>query len=224
MRDLRLSFWSSIHGCAGLVMLLVSRLLSVYLITNPVRSVCFLDPLNYLLTFGSILLFLRATALASASIKKLRTGKKLLMAIQLILGIDLLFALAVQVLHFTLNIDVTQNLIISVVSVLISLPSVCGLYALYFSKQLRSNMQYFAKGLFAVAVAWNILRLTETVVIPVLQDYGFGNAKLLNSLQTFVGINDEISFFLFVAALIGLIVYTYYCGNAVRKMPEKKEN
>lgn len=223
MRDLRLSFWSSVYGCIGMILLLSSRILSQYLIATPVRPVFFLDPLNYLLTLGSIIFILRATALAAESIRKLRRGKKLLQAIQLILIFDLLFQLSAQVLHFTLNIDITKNIIVAILSILTSLPSVCGLYALYFSKQLRSRVQYVALGLFIAAICWAVLRLGEKVLIPVLQNAKIGSIGFINGLSKVCAINDELSFMLFIAALIGLTIYAYYCGRAVRKMPEKSE-
>lgn len=223
MRDLRLSFWSSVYGCIGLILILSSRILSQYLITHPVRSVFFLDPLNYLLTLGCIIFILRATALAAESIKKLRRGKKLLQAIQIILFFDLLFQLSAQVLHFTLNVDITKNTVVTILSILTSLPSVCGLYALYFSKQLRSRVQYVALGFFIATVFWNVLRLGDKVLIPVLQKSSISKKGFVDVLQTVCAINDELSFILFVFFLIGLLIYAYYCGKAVRKMPEKPE-
>lgn len=222
MRDMRLSFWSSVYGCAALICIFLSRLISFYLQTAPDRLPRFADPFNYLLTLGAILLLLRATGTAGASIKKLRTGKNLLAIIQVILVIDLLYLIAAQVLHFTMNINIHNSPFVVVFATVISLPTVCGLYGLYFSKQLRSKIQYIACGLFCLTVLWNILQISEKVILPLLEQHTNISEQALKVLYTVAGINDELSLVMFIAAFIGLSIYAYYCGSAAKKMPEKE--
>ena len=222
MRDMRLSFWSSVYGCAALVCVFLSRIVSFFLQTDPDRLPRFADPFNYLLTLGAILLLLRATGTAGASVKKSRTGKNILAAIQVVLVIELMYLIAAQILHFTLNIDIHQSPLVVTLATIISLPTVCGLYGLYFSKQLRSKMQYFACALFCMSVAWNILRLGEKVFLPLLQQHTDIAEQPLNTLTAVAGINNGLSLVMFIAAFIGLGIYAYYCGTAAKKMPEKE--
>lgn len=221
MRDLRLSFWSSVYGCAGILCVLCSRMLSAYLVTHPVRPVFFLDPLNYLLVLGSLILLLQATTLASSSIKKLRTGKKILTAVQAILIFDIFYQVLAQVLHFTLSIDVNNSLLVLSIATVLSLPSVVGVYALYFSKQLRSNVQYAALGLFVLSVIWVILRLGEKIVIPLLEQHTDLPTQAMDIAKAITGINDVLSIILYGLAFIGIAVYAYFCARATLKMPEK---
>ncbi len=222
MRDMRLSFWSSIYGCAALLCVFLSRTVSFFLQTAPERLPRFADPINYLLTLGAILLLLRATGTASASVKKLRTGKNLITGIQIILVIDLMYLIAAQILHFTMNTDIHNSPIVVAVATVISLPTVCGLYGLYFSKQLRSRMQYVACGFFCISVLWNLLRLSEKVILPLLEQHTDIEQQTLRVLYRIAGINDIVSIVMFAAAFIGLSVYAYYCGAAAKKMPEKE--
>ena len=221
MRDLRLSFWSSIYGCAALICIFLSRIVSYFLQTRPDQLPHFADAFNYLLTLGAILLLLRATGTAGASIKKLRTGKNLLATIQVVLVIDLMYLIAAQVLHFTMNIDIHSHPFVVAVATIVSLPTVCGLYGLYFSKQLRSKIQYFAAGLFGLSVLWNILRITEKVILPLLEQYTDIAEQVLHICNTVAGINNEISLVMFITSFLGLVVYAYYCGTAAKRMPEK---
>ncbi len=222
MRDMRLSFWSSVYGCASLLCVFLSRGISFLLQTHPEQLPRFSDSLNYLLTLGAILLMLRATGTAGASVKKLRTGKKLLMVIQVVLVIELMYLLAAQVLHFTMRINIHNSPFVVAATTVISLPTVCGLYALYFSKQLRSKIQYPVFGLFCLSVVWNILRITEKVILPLLQQYTDIHEQVLHGLQVIAGLNNALSLGMFIAAFLGLIVYAYYCGSAAKKMPEKE--
>ncbi|MBE6813675.1 MAG: hypothetical protein E7523_12460 [Ruminococcaceae bacterium] len=201
----------------------MSRIVSFCLQTRPEQLHRFSDPLNYLLTLGAILLLLRATGTASASVKKLRTGKKLLASIQVILVIELFYLLAAQVLHFTMNINIHNSPFVIAAATIISLPSVCGLYALYFSKQLRSKIQYLVSGLFFLAVLWNILRIAEKVLLPLLAQHTAISEQALKILYSVAGVNDILSLALFIAAFILLSVYAYFCGKAARKMPEKND-
>ncbi len=221
MRDMRLSFWSSIYGCAALICIFLSRITSFCIQIHPELLLRFSDPLNYLLTLGAILLLLRATGTASASVKKMRTGKNLLSIIQVILMIDLLYLVAAQVLHFTMDIDIHDSPFVVTAATFISLPSVCGLYALYFSKQLRSKIQYCAAGLVGLTVLWIILRIADKVILPLLERHASVSERILAVLGTITGINNEISLVLFVLSFIGLVIYAYYCGKAAKKMPEK---
>ncbi len=221
MRDMRLSFWSSVYGCVSLLCLLLSRFISYGLQTQPEQLPVFSDPFNFLLTLSAILLLLRATGTASASVKKLRTGKNILATIQIILIAELFYLIATQALHFTLDIDIMNSLAVRLFATVFSLPSVCGLYALYFSKQLRSKIQYFAYGLFCAAIVWNILRITEEVILPLLEQHTAITGQVLHMLYTVAGLNNAISLGMFIAAFLGLIVYAYYSGSAAKKMPEK---
>ena len=195
---MRLSFRASVYGCAALVCVLLSRILSVYLTLHPVRTVFFLDPLNYLLTTVCILLLLRATALAATSVKKMRYGRNILAVIQIFLILELLYQSGAQVLHFTLDININESLFVTAFASIISFPSVCGLYALYFSKLLRSKVQYYALGLFWASVGWNVLRIFDKVMIPLFERYTAIPQQTLQLCKAIAGINDEFSFLLFV--------------------------
>lgn len=219
MRDMKLSFRSSIYGCMALIFIFLSRIISYLLQHHPEQLHRFSDPLNFLLTLGAILFLLRATGTAGASIKKLRTGKPLLTAIEIILMFDLFYLIGAQALHFTLGINIHNNLFVVFVSILISLPAVCGLYALYFSKQLRNNLRYPVCFLFWGCVIWLVLRILQKVFLPLVDQYTVLSDKVLEILYSITSINDTLSLILFICAFVLLCIYAYFCAKIIKKMP-----
>ena len=223
MRDIRLSFWSAVYGCFGLLFVILSRILSAHLLANADQTVGFLNPLNYLLTFGSLVLFLRAVYAAGSATKEMRAGKSFLRFMQASLIFDLFFQIAAQVLQFTLGIQVTDSKIVLTVVTLFSVPSLIGVFSLYFYKQLRGIGRHFLFGLFVVSVIRVILRIGEQILLPLCADHAVLSDNLQSGLEKICSINDELSFIIYVISLAGLIVYAYYIGKAAKKMPEKAE-
>ncbi len=223
MRDIRLSFWSAVYGCFGLLCVILSRILSAYLIANADQTVGFLNPLNYLLTFGSLVLFLRAMYAAGSATKEMRVGKGFLRFMQASLIFDLFFQIAAQVLQFTLAIQATDSKIVLTIVTLFSVPSLIGIFSLYFSKQLRGIGRHFLFSLFVASVVRVVLRIGEQIILPLCSDYAIFPDNLQSGLEQFCSINDELSFIMYITSLAGLIVYAYYIGKAAKKMPEKTE-
>ncbi len=223
MRDMRLSFWASVYGIFGLLFVLLSRILSAHLATVPHPFWRFSDPLNYLLTFASLILFLRAMYTASSATKEMRTDKGILRFMQSALILDIFFQFSAQVLQFTLNVRVTESKIVLAIVTLLSIPSLIGIFSLYFSKQLRGIAKRFLFGLFIASVTWVVLRLTEKVILPLCSDLAFLPHSLQSVSTQLCTVNQVLSFIIYILSVSGLTVYAYHIGKAAKKMPEKSE-